>query len=192
MKLSDTDYSVEIREMLSRVMDDAENILWCGGPQSRSLFIAMLPMIFFCVLWLTIPSIMLVMQLQEGCPSYFAIELIMPMLFVLIGMVLFLGTYRFHKRQGKTVYVLTEKRAIVLAPKLWRGTKVNTYVVGPDMLKLIEKKKNGSGHLVFDYSDFVVNDKPMPLGFLHVQDVATPLAILKEMGVKTGQESFEF
>lgn len=126
-----------------------------------------------------------------GNEGEMSIELIFPCIFIVIGMLIPIMGYRFHKRQAQSAYVLTDKRAIILSPKMFSGSKIYTYPVEEDMIAEIAKKKDGSGSLIFDYSDVYVNDKPLPRGFLNVNNIEKPLRLLKAMGVKSGQESYE-
>lgn len=98
---------------------------------------------------------------------------------------------RYFKRNRQALYLLTNQRAILVLPNVFSGVKVHLYPIVEDMLRALKKKKDGSGDLVFDYSEVRVNDRPLPLGFLNIRNPDAPLAVLKEMGVKVSQHSFE-
>ncbi len=189
MRLSDTDYDPEMRGTLEQVLEQGEEIRWCGSPDGGFPISMVIGVFFFSLAWVAIPAVIVTMGVQEDGWSP---VLILPLAFMLVGLLLPLGMLRYRKQQRRAVYVLTEKRAVLLEPKMFSGVKVYTYPVEADMLQEVRKKKNGSGSLVFDYSDIVVNGKPQPRGFLYIRDVEKPLALLREMGVKGWQESFDF
>lgn len=191
MRLSDTDFTQTEREMLGQVMENGEDILWCGRPDGRFPLGSCIPVFLFSLVWIAVPAYMMYMSIQENGIKQMDEMLLFPMFFVIVGILLFVGAVRYFSRRRQAVYVLTEQRAILLEPKLISGVKVFTYPLVDDMLLEVNKKKDGSGNLVFDHSDVVVNDKPLPRGFLNICDVEKPLAILRERGVKASQESFE-
>lgn len=193
MRLSDTDFDQQTRETLGHILEPEENILWCGKPGAKTPLEETLPILIFSLIWIAIPSFMVYMIIQDNGLDGCGAEICFPMLFILIGFILPILVFRRNKRQQQqSAYVLTEKRAVLLTPKLFSGTKVFTYPMAEDMLLSVSKKKDGSGNLVFDYSDVVVNGKPQPRGFLNLKDVETPLRLLKEHGVKAEKESFDF
>lgn len=192
MRLSDTEYSLETREILSRVLERDEDILWCGSPGGKSPLFSSLPIFFFSLVWVAIPSFMVWSEIQQPGEEGIDPMIIIPFIFILIGLILPICVYRYHQRQKQSIYVLTAQRAVILTPKAISGTQVYCYPIAPDMLLEANKKKDGSGDLVFDYSDVVVNNRPLPRGFLKVADVEKPLTLLRQMGVRAGQESTEF
>lgn len=191
MRLSDTDYTLAQREMLERVMEPGEDIRWYGRPDAMTGGAAFAPILLFSAMWVCIPSFILWETYETDGWKSFDLTMCIPMLFAVIGLVLPVVWLRHFKRTKQSVYVLTEKRAILLSPKMLSGTQLFSYPIEEDMLLAVKRKKDGSGDLVFDYSDVVVNDRPLPRGFLKVRNVDKPLSILKEMGVKISQQSLE-
>jgi hypothetical protein len=70
--------------------------------------------------------------------------------FVLIGLALLSSPYWTARRLRRTVYVITDTRAIVLAPGWFGATKVQTFA--PDALASMERveRRDGSGDLIFE------------------------------------------
>lgn len=192
MRLADTEYSLETREILSRVLERDEDILWCGSPGGKSPLVSCLPVFIFSLVWMAIPLFGAWSEIQAFGEKGISPELIIPLIFVLVGLILPVCVYRYYQRQKQSIYVLTAQRAVLLVPGAISGKQVHSYPIAPDMLLEVNKKKDGSGDLVFDHSDIVVNNRPMPRGFLKVADVEKPLTLLREMGVRAGQESVEF
>ena len=139
---------------------------------------------------MAIPLSILFMSISEGDGS--DPMNVMPVIFALIGLLLPAGVVFAHKRGQKARYALTDKRAILLQPGIFRGVRAFLYPIGPDMLLEHTLRKDGSGDLVFDYSDVRVNEKPLPRGFLKVENVEKPLSLLRDLGVNGGKEFIEF
>lgn len=191
MRLSDTDFGQEERELLSQVMERDEDIIWYGRPDGKLSLASFVPVMMFSLIWIGISSAIIWVGLQDISVEEPDLMLCLPAIFLLLGLLLPVGYRHYHKRRSRSVYVLTPKRAILLEPKMFSGVKVFTYPVEEDMLLGVTRKKDGSGSLIFDHSDVVVNDKPLPRGFLNLSDVERPLALLREMGVKAGQVSYD-
>lgn len=190
MKLSDTDFSLAEREMFSRIIGDDETLLWCGRPYGKFPTGRVVSVCIFALVWMAIPLTILFMSISEGDGS--DPMNVMPVIFALIGLLLPAGVVLAHKRGQKARYALTDKRAILLQPGVFSGVRIFIYPIGPDMLLEHSRKKDGSGDLVFDYSDVRVNDKPLPRGFLKVENVEKPLSLLRDLGVNGGKEFIEF
>jgi len=186
MTLSDTDFTLETREAFERVLEKDEDILWYGRPDGK---LPKAPLFFasvFGLMWVIIPGVMIYMMFQSAEQSVDRSALAFLSLSVLIGPLVSLGIITSHKRQSQASYLLTNKRAIVCAPKLFKGAKMYLYPVCSDMILEVKKNKDGSGNIVLGQSDVAVNNKPLPLGFLYVKDMSKPLSVLKELGADVG------
>lgn len=189
MKLSDTDFSPAEREMFSRIIGGDETLLWCGRPQGKFPIGRVVAISLFSLVWMALPVFIIYTDMSGDNGA--GLMMFVPVLFVLIGLLLPIGVVLFHKRRQRARYVLTDMRAILLQPGIFSGVRIFIYLIGPDMLLEHSRKKDGSGDLVFDYSDVRVNDKPLPRGFLNVEDVEKPLSLLRNLGVKGHKESFD-
>lgn len=191
MKLSDTNLSYAERALLERIVEPGEDIRWHGSPDALSFFKECMPIVLFSCFFVAIPLFIIIMSLHESGLENCDPMLLAPAFFILFGLSFPLLGLRYFKRNRQALYLLTNQRAILVLPNVFSGVKVHLYPIVEDMLRALKKKKDGSGDLVFDYSEVRVNDRPLPLGFLNIRNPDAPLAFLKEMGVKVSQHSFE-
>lgn len=96
--------------------------------------------------------------------------------FWLLALVLLSAPLRYWWRMGRTLYILTDKRAVVFEQLyLWRNRCLCRPLL-PGLVKEVEQEDDASGSLVFDYETrWVLHSRirrqPQPVGFLAVPQV---------------------
>ena len=176
MKLTDTDLDVRDREWVESVLQADEELLLLCKPQVRLWRAGYLPMALFAALWLGI----------IGTISFFTVReclecvqekpgLLLMVLFLLPFWVVGIGfvhsPWRLRELDRRTVYLLTNRRAVVLRPSEFRFRPTQKdYPLEHGMIKEVQEKRDGSGSLVFGYEvqQTKGGENYLPVGFLHV------------------------
>lgn len=176
MKLTDTDLDVRDREWVESVLQADEELLLLCKPQVRLWRAGYLPMALFAAVWLGI----------IGTISFFTVReclecvqekpgLLLMVLFLLpfwvVGIGLVHSPWRLRELDRRTVYLLTNRRAVVLRPSEFRFRPTQKdYPLEHGMIKEVQEKGDGSGSLVFGYEVQQTDggENYLPVGFLHV------------------------
>lgn len=167
----------ELRHMIEAELDPNESPIWAGQPIPRRMalkalpaFLFAIPFTAFAIFWICGASGFKVPDFSEGGFSLFPLFGI-PFLLVGLGM---LSSPLWKMRSAKrTVYILTEKRAVIFSG----GWKTDIRSFSPDQLQDITRKQHadGSGDVVFkrEISNFNhQNNMPVKeIGFLAIEQV---------------------
>jgi len=167
----------ELRQMVEAELNDDENLLWTGQPKPGRMAIKALPVTLlaipftaFAVFWMCGASGFKMPDFSKGGFSFFPL-FGLPFLFVGLGM---LSSPLWKMRMAKrTIYVLTDKRAIIFAG----GWKINIRSFSADQLQDLSRKQhaNGSGDIVFkkeiSYNNQGNNMPVKEIGFLGIDNV---------------------
>jgi len=163
------------RETIREEMTAGEKIVWEGKPRLRWLFFLSLPLAVTGFAASLISWICLV-ESRGGA----GILLIFPSLLVSIAMVF--APIWFVWRGVGTIYVITNRRAIIGQPLLIPGMQIRSY--GPDSLgrMLRNQRVDGSGDLIFEEVGRSANRgrRFIRKGFLAVADVRRVETLLRE------------
>ena len=94
--------------------------------------------------------------------------------FLCVGLGMFFSPLWLLRRAKRTVYLVTDRRAIILAPAIWRGVMVRSFM--PDRLKDLRRTQNadGSGDIVFTSEWQNTGNqgaRSLDVGFLAIPDV---------------------
>ena len=68
--------------------------------------------------------------------------------FLLIGIAALSSPWRYRWRMQRTLYLLTNRRAIVLEPR-WCRMRVRDFALQPDMVKQVVSEPQGHGDIIF-------------------------------------------
>lgn len=111
--------------------------------------------------------------------------LVLPLPFWLLAGFLLVSP-RFHRwRRERTLYLLTDRRVVVLEPDLLGRERVVAYPLRPNPVREILRHDDGYGDIVFTYEQrwqigARIHRGPMPVGFIDVPEVDTVAARVAE------------
>ncbi|MDO5465174.1 MAG: hypothetical protein Q4F40_09580 [Akkermansia sp.] len=176
MKLTDTDLDVSDREWVESVLQADEELLLLCKPQVRLWRWEYTPITLFSILWLggvaTISIFALcksIDQLSEEPGILLLLLFFVP--FWVLGIGMLSTPWRMRALDRRTVYLLTNRRAVVLRPSDFRFLPTQKdYPLEHGMIKEVQEKGDGSGSLVFGYEvqQTKGGENYLPVGFLHV------------------------
>lgn len=110
-------------------------------------------------------------------------------LFVLPFVLLLCVIPWFRKRyKRRTLYLVTDRRCIILTPGLLPGMKCKSYPLEPNRIKEYEIFNDGIGNIVFDYDDSATHDHydsapeedRHPLGFLDLPQCKRVVTLIRK------------
>ena len=180
--------SYKLQMIVEGELDKEEELLWQGQPNPKRLMLYSIPVVLFGIPW---TAFALFWMWGASGFSRGGIEsgpgMIFPLFglpFVFIGLGMLSAPY-WALRKGKgTVYVVTDKRAIIFQ-KGW-GTKIQS--IRPEKLLDITKKirGDGSGDLIFSQCTVYSRDssgdmRVQKVGFLGVERVNEVEDILEKL-----------
>lgn len=179
MKLTDTELEVRDREWVESVLQPDEELLLVCKPQVRLWRGEYRPVAVFAVFWLAIVGTIstLVMggvarQVHEEPLLWLYPLFLLP--FWCIGIGMLTSPWRLRALDRRTVYLLTDKRAVVLRPSDFRFRPTQKdYELTHDLIKEVQQKNEGGGSLVFEFEERHSKSGVhyVPKGFLHVPQV---------------------
>ncbi len=90
---------------------------------------------------------------------------------------------KYFKR--RTLYLVTDRRCIILTPRLLPGMKCKSYPLEPNRIKEYEVFSGGIGNIVFDYNDGVRgatshDDDRIPEGFLDLPQCKRVVTLIRK------------
>ena len=157
---------LETQKMLRAELNFDEKLIWSGQPLANRAGRGSLPLVLFGIPWTAFSVFWMVMATGitsrmssspsfSSAPTPFPFNLfsfVFPLFgvpFVLLGLWMLSTPYRARREAQKTVYALTDKRALILTPS-WRGG-VTVRNIPPEHLSARTRTQNpdGSGTLVF-------------------------------------------
>ena len=180
--MSDT-LSPLMRERIDAAMMKDERMSALYRPRWSWFAPEVMSTIFFAAVWLSfVIAFTFFLGGGEGMPML----LLLPFWLVGIGMVV--GVLVHRARVLRTVYLITDRRAIVLRPS-WRFTpQVVAWPLSPNMVKEYKERSHGVGDIVLGYKNYEVNDRPAPDGFLHVPNVREVYdMLLRQIGTDSAE-----
>ena len=92
----------------------------------------------------------------------------------------------------RTLYLVTDRRCIILTPRLLPGMKCKSYPLEPNRIKEYEVFSGGIGNIVFDYNDGVRgatshDDDRIPEGFLDLPQCKRVVTLIRKQIKKLHQ-----
>jgi hypothetical protein len=181
--------SKHLKERVNRELEPGEHVEWLGKPIpryftriARSVYVFGIPWTAFAIFW-TIGYVR-----QEGHGSA-----VLPGLpFILIGLVVLATPIWCYRRALKTVYVITNKRAITIQ----EGWSCSTQSYYSDNLQDIYSKeqKDGTGDVIITCQalrDSWIARYSEPLGFLHIKNPKEIEKKLKKLAEQSAEADVE-
>ena len=97
---------------------------------------------------------------------------------------------KYYKR--RTLYLVTNRRCIILTPRLLPGMKCESYPMEPNRIKEYEVFSGGIGNIVFDYNHGVQGPTPhdddrIPEGFLDLPQCKRVVTLIRKQIKKLHQ-----
>ena len=189
MRLTDTDLSVRDREWVERVVQPDEELLLVCKPLARLWRPEYSDGLVFAIFWVSGVGIFTYLLLLYVLPELFE----SPMLFLVLLFMLpfwlvslaFITTPWMNRTVAqRTVYLVTSKRAIVLAPTaFFLSPTQKDYPLVPDMIREVKSRPDGSGDVVLNYEEYTTKHGTHwePVGFMRVPQVAPVVDVLREL-----------
>lgn len=179
--MSYVDYShipTPLRNKLELELRSGERIVWAAQPVAKRFARGSWPIVIFGVFW-TAFSVFWVATAARGTwsnstPGVFKLFPLFGLPFVLIGIGMLISPIWMRKRAAKTVYMITDQRAVIMSEAWPRRTHVQSYA--PAQLQSVSREENpdGSGDLIFETHIWRGRDgspRTQRLGFYAVPDV---------------------
>ncbi len=184
------------QKWLHRLIDPAEEqVLWMGRPSRLFLYDGSPQVLAFVILWYAMLLIAVHHMPTEKIwqPDWRAFFLVFVILWVSLEATIF-PIWKWYKARH-TVCVLTNKRAIIQAPRILGGPRHLIYPLHPAMLRERHVHENGSGSLIFDYGWHYAGDHRFytwPIGFLHIPNVVQVEQLIHHEIIKQGGYTPQF
>lgn len=146
-----TDVHPDLANMVYAELDDDEVIKWGGQPNPYRMIWKTIPIFLFAIPWTAFAIFWTVMAFIMTRSEGQMWSIVFPLFglpFILVGLGLLSSPFWEIRKAKKTVYVVTNKRAIIFEGG--RQTMIHTFK--PEQLNHIirQQKQDGSGDLIFD------------------------------------------
>jgi len=173
-------------------LEPGESLLWSGSPDPRRSMLTSLPVLLFAIPWTafaifwvaTAAGMTSNVRGSGGGSGFFPLFGIP---FILIGLAMLSGPFWAYRKAQKTVYAVSNKRAIIITGGLTR----NVQSFYPRSLGAIERseKADGSGNIIFarrTNSNYNSNSNQSQtsttsIGFFGIPDVRTVERLIRQI-----------
>ena len=177
----------KMRQHVNRELEPMETIQWMAQPQpvyftpkAKTAFIFAIPWTAFALFWTAAAAFGSSSDGEVGFMAYFGIP------FIVIGLLLFSSPLWAYRRALKTVYVITDQRAITFDGG--RRATIRSYT--PEKLRDVYRNENpdGTGDVILNKKEWLdSNDHHQveELGFLRIREPREVERILKKLAEQT-------
>ena len=179
------------RRMVEAELEPGERLLWWARPLAGRLAIKTLPIILFGIPWTAFALFWMwgasgfghTPKSDDAGPFRFFFLFGLP--FVLIGLGMLSAPYWAWRKGQRTVYAVTDRRAIIFAASLWGSSNIRSFA--PAALADLERKQrpDGSGDIIFcrEVSPINTNNRTRQteIGFVGVANVKQVETLLKAL-----------
>lgn len=177
------------RQMVEAELESGERLLWWARPLAGRLAIRALPLVLFGIPWTAFALFMQGQGLRDPFLFLFGLP------FVLIGLGMLTAPYWAWRKALRTVYAITDGRAIIFSAGLWAAVRIRSF--GPAALADLKRKQraDGSGDIIFHREYSIDNEgdrRQKEIGFVgvaNVRDVETMLRALAETSASAAGEA---
>jgi len=188
VKLTYTELDVRDREWVERVLPPDDELLLVCKPRPSLWRKEYIPTAFVTVLWLGMVATISFLVVREIFIEGMAhpgllLFLLFLVPFWVVGYGLVSSPWRERERDRRTIYLLTNRRVLLLRPSDFRLLPVEfEYVLKPGMILDVTEKRDGSGSIVLEYVERSTRNGVhlIPRGFLHVPQVRRVEEILRQ------------
>jgi hypothetical protein len=177
----------DLQGRVRRELEPGESIRWMEqpipkffSPMSIGAFVFAIPWTAFAVFWICGAS---GFKLPDFSRGGFALFPLFGLPFVLVGIGMLLSPLWFYRKAFKTVYVVTNRRAITFDPG-WTLT-IRSYT--PEQLRNVyrKEKRDGTGSIILGQRVWADSDsnqrQSLDVGFMNIRDPKRVERLLKEL-----------
>lgn len=181
-----------LRSLVETELQPGERITWMGQPVPQLFARSAWPIVLFGIPWTAIALFwtggVVWAVLKSNGPGVVKIFPMFGLPFILVGFGMLSAPFWARRRARQSVYVLTDRRAIVVAGS-WRGT-ITIRSFEPEKLKDLRRTqhKDGSGDLLFsqDTRRYGYGDRySTRVGFLAVNEVKDVEGMVRALAQKS-------
>ncbi len=178
-----SDVSPREREELDKVLCPGENVRWATRPLTQRGVEEWVDYIFmeaFALPWLGMTLYIAWRMLTSPCAGYnetlgfflsSCLAVLVLLLFFAMGLFIALTPLRRLRRRQRTLYVLTNHRALVSEPTYWSWS-VEAYPLHEHMLRRCVSRSHGRGDIIFKSERFRLNPQELPeYGFVFLPNL---------------------
>lgn len=166
-------------------LEDGETVVWCGQPIVRQLAMRTSPIVVFAIPWTAFAIFGMAGAADFKMPDFKQGADLFPLFgipFLLIGFGMLSAPFWMGRKAKKTVYVLTNRRAIIFDGG--RSTRIRSFE--SDRLNRIERKQrsDGSGDVIFEKnlsSDSDGHHQIAEIGFLAIPNVKEVEGMVRQL-----------
>ncbi|MBQ7023717.1 MAG: hypothetical protein IJN29_09045 [Akkermansia sp.] len=189
MKLTDTDLSLRDREWVESVLAVDEELRLVCKPQVRLWRWEYLPVALFAFVWISVVCAFTVSAVPRALedvwdkPGHLLILLFM-LPFWLVSLCFILSPWRLRTVGARTMYLMTNRRALVLAPSLFLlHPTQKEYPLEGGLIREVREAADGSGDVVLDYEERHSKNGVyyVPVGFMHVPQVRRVEEVMRDV-----------
>lgn len=176
----------ELEDIAKKELEPGEKIVWMEQPMPRILTAQSLGLFLFAVPWTAFAVFWIFAAAGFRMPDFGrnGVLIAFPLFgipFVLIGVGMLSSPLLMYLKTKKTVYVITDRRAIII--ESWRKTTVKSFL--PESLKSIVRKErsDGSGDVIINGFSYSLNGNKNSneIGFFNVRNAKEFERMLKEL-----------
>ena len=173
-----TDIPFELQRLIDSELQRDERVTWSAQPLPGRLARKAWPIVLFGLPWTAFAVFWVAMAAHgiRATGSSGLFSLVFPLFgvpFVLVGLGMLTSPFWLRRQAGRTAYVLTNQRAIILS-RGWFG-KISVRSFAPEGLCDLHRNQyaDGSGDVIFtqDIRRNNNGNSQIPVGFLGVDDV---------------------
>ena len=179
----------ELRRAIDAELDAGERIVWLRQPVPWLLWRGTLAVLIFGVPWTafavfwTLGAAGLVGSTARATGWWAYIFPLWGLPFIFIGLVMLSAPYWAARAAKRTIYAITDRRAIIWIPKAWGEKEVQSFE--PRRLLSITRKErtNGSGDLIFEQFRETHGSSTTTIrrGFMALRDVRDAEEVLRDV-----------
>jgi hypothetical protein len=185
MDMIDPSIPVSLHDTITRELEPDERIVWSGMPKpvfftpaATGLFLFAIPWTAFSIFWMAGAAGFQIPDFKNGADLFplFGVP------FLLIGMGLLSTPIWVYRSALRTVYVITDQRAITFDGG--RSTTIRSYPPSKLTDLYRKEKRDGSGDVIisrYAWRDSDGDPRSHELGFLRVPDAKQVETLLKEL-----------
>lgn len=138
--------TLDLRRLVDDELQDGERIVWLAQPRQNLYRRPAWVIVLFAIPWTAFSLFITTMIVDKE--SWFMALFGVP--FVLVGLGMLSSPFWMGRKANRTVYAITDRRAIVYEGKAFGGISVQSYY--PDRLTgmIRNQREDGSGDLIFE------------------------------------------
>ncbi|MEN8154347.1 MAG: hypothetical protein ABFR75_10020 [Acidobacteriota bacterium] len=193
--LENLEISERFKEKVNREFEPGESIIWIDKPRPKYFTASSLSTFLFAIPWTLFALFWTFGAAEFKIPDFKEFDFfpLFGLPFIIIGLVLLATPLTAFRRDKKTLYVITNKRAIIFIGGL--STTIHSFM--PENLKKIyrEEKNDGSGDVFFQIYSKNISSEAKRIdntGFLRVGNAREVENMLKSLAGRASSEKKEW